>query len=171
MKNHILRIALFTAPLLCAQVAIEQEYVSNPTTTILEFHDVDNGGVAKGLILPTVANPVGQAGAIVFDGTNGTFLYHNATAWVSMNEPAENTTFAVPTTPDLTTEGVIISDNSISTTDPAVLKLDSDQKVMILPRVENVETSLPNPAPGTMVYDKASKSIAIFNGEYWYFWN
>ncbi|MDO5656520.1 MAG: hypothetical protein Q4G27_10310 [Flavobacteriaceae bacterium] len=152
---------------------MEQAAVTNPATTILEFHDQLNGGPAKGLVLPTVQTPTGSEGAILFNGPAGVVQYHNGTAWVAMSPASAAAPYVTPATADVNTMGTVISDNTVTepTTDAAVLKLESTSKAMILPRVSNVETALSNPAPGTMVYDVASKSIAIFNGEVWSFWN
>ncbi|MXV37893.1 hypothetical protein GO491_04250 [Flavobacteriaceae bacterium Ap0902] len=171
MRNIVLTImCLFATSNANAQVSIEKSSITN-NSTILDFYDEFVGGVAKSLILPQVSDPTGEEGSLVFDTTDQKIKFKNNTLWVDMT-PAGNANVEAPATDDIANNsGVIISDGTKSTTDPAVLKLESKEKAMILPRVSDVEKALPNPEAGSIVYDIKSKSIAIFNGSVWSFWN
>ena len=51
-----------------------------------------------------------------------------------------------------------------------VLVLEATNKALVLPKVANAETEIKSPVAGTMVYDKWSKSLAIFDGVKRNFW-
>lgn len=51
-----------------------------------------------------------------------------------------------------------------------VLSLNASDKAMVLPNVADA-TQLPSPQAGTIVYDRKSQSLAIYNGQVWNFWN
>lgn len=169
-------VMLFAAYTVSGQVAVEKDAVTN-ASVILEFNDESAAtGVAKGLILPIVTNATDVEkveGTIFYDASDKKVKYvKSATEVIEMSEAAASTvTITTPTATETATDGVVITDGTVTTADKAVLKLESNSKAMILPRISNVETALNNPAAGTIVYDLASDSIAVFNGSVWSFWN
>jgi len=52
-----------------------------------------------------------------------------------------------------------------------VLELRANDKALVLPKVENPHLNVKSPVPGMMVYDSNSKSLAIFDGLKWNYWN
>ncbi|MCK0203139.1 hypothetical protein MWN41_08965 [Ornithobacterium rhinotracheale] len=169
-KRNIIITLLFLGIGLNAQVAIEKTTFKSEGS-ILEFNDQrDSGGVAKGIILPVVAEPDAQsvAGTIVYNDKK--VKYKSNDSWVDMTD--SNSGEVVIPTEEEKGEGAIISDSApLNTSVPAVLKLESDNKALLLPQVNDVTVDINNPEAGTIAYDKKSKSLAIFNGEYWFFWN
>ena len=57
-----------------------------------------------------------------------------------------------------------------STVAEGVLVLESNDKALTLPWVENPHLTMVAPEPGTMCFDTVSKTIAVFNGTEWSFW-
>ena len=66
------------------------------------------------------------------------------------------------------TNGVIIGADTSDA--PGVLVLESATKAMILPKGNNPAANIPNPIIGTICFDTASNSFAIFDGQFWNFW-
>lgn len=166
---------LFATYTVSGQVAIEKDAVTN-TSVILEFndqHSSNTGGKAKSLILPIVTSETALAkseGVIFFDANDQKVKYmKSATEAIAMSD-AGTANIAAPINADKAVDGVLITDGTVTTTDKAVLRLESNSKAMILPRVNDVE-AMYNPAAGSMVYDLKSNSIAVFNGSVWSFWN
>ena len=51
-----------------------------------------------------------------------------------------------------------------------ILVLESTDKAMVLPRVNDVVNDIISPYPGLMCYDITSKTIAFFDGKVWNYW-
>lgn len=173
MKRIIIPILIFLGIGVKAQVGIEKVKLKSKGS-IMEFNDMrEPNGKAKGIILPilTDTRKVKQ-GAIWFDAKSKKVMYKSASEEVALTNSADKEIVA-PTSSSSASEGVIISDGSLNkfTDDPAILKLDSKKAALLLPYVQDVTKDISNPEPGTMVYDAKSKSLAIFNGSHWYFWN
>lgn len=174
MKKYIIISSLLVAGLSTAQVAIEKTALRSPEGSILEFNDVvETTGVAKGIILPIVEtiDSNTEQGTIYLDATNDKVVYQSETATVEMT-PAAEVDLTSPALSDVS-KGAVIRDGSIdlnTDTAPAVLKLSSDNKALLLPHVSNTDTVV-SPEPGTLVYEEDSHSLAIFNGTNWSFWN
>lgn len=152
-----------------AQVAVEkQTFRSNGS--ILEFNDIkEPNGVAKGIILPVLQKTSNiKQGALWVDAITKKVMYKSAQEKIALTEAATKD-FTLPQNTDEAESGVIISDGSLSTDDVAILKLDSNKKALLLPHIGDVTKDISNPEPGTIAYDVKSKSLAIFNGENWYF--
>jgi len=64
-------------------------------------------------------------------------------------------------------EGVIVG--SEKTDAKGILVLESTDKAMVLPRVNDVVNDIISPYPGLMFYDITSKTIAFFDGKVWNF--
>ena len=155
-----------------AQVGIEKTTLRSEGS-ILEFNDVvEPNGESKGIILPILQDAsTAKQGALWVDATTKKVMYKSQEEAVALTD-ASTQEFSSSTNEE-EGQGAIISDGSLPsfTDDPAVLKLDSNQKALLLPHVEDVTLDISNPEPGTIAYDVKSGSLAIFNGTHWYFWN
>lgn len=156
-----------------AQVSIERPNKDVRGDGIMDFPE----SATKGILLPRVENttetPV-AGGALAFNlTTQQVEVFNPLIGWQAMTEAS--TTYITSLNSeyeDLNPEsGVIISAGNFSTTPPVgVLVLESDDKALILPQVSDA-TLLPSPEAGMIAYDMNTKSIAIFNGSVWSFWN
>lgn len=158
------------------QVHIKKTSTSS-TGSILEFNDKVSdatNGVNNGIILPTLDTPNAaiSQGAIWVDASTNKVVLNNGGASLVELTNASTTNLSSSSSTE-SGDGVVISDGTITpqTTDPAILKLDSNSKAMILPRVNNVVSDITNPVAGMMAYDISSKSLAVYNGDTWHFWN
>lgn len=152
-----------------AQVAIGKEDVQG-TSTLLDFSEEN-----KGLILPwctTVPSSNVVGGTLILDAENDNRIkYYDGTAWqdLSLEDGVVN-----PTNENTLTEvgnGTLISDETTTgQRGDGVLVLESNEKAMILPIVEEPVINLESPTAGTMVYDPFNKVICFYNGTSWSFW-
>ncbi|MBV7440490.1 hypothetical protein KRX57_03585 [Weeksellaceae bacterium TAE3-ERU29] len=169
MKKHLFLLLSLSLGFASAQVAIGKE--NTHSSALLEFEQ-NNG---KGIILPTTTGTPTEVGAITFNVTDGIIYYtdKNSTP-VALSGQSEQK--GKPRTLDpLVAEnpeepqGVIIGAQTSNA--EGVLILESNNKALVLPHVNDPVTNMPSPEPGTICYDTASKSIAVFDGTNWYFWN
>jgi len=171
MKKIIFSSVLIVSNLpLNAQVSIGKESI-NGNSTLLDFDDsVSN---TKGIILPAVtsANDVKPTdGDFIFDTEDNTVKVYEDGKWVSLSEKenADIPSITLDSSPDIG-GGVIIGADS--STAEGVLVLESPDKAMILPKVSDPHLNVRSPYPGMMCYDITSKSLAVFDGSKWYYWN
>ncbi|MDG4949338.1 hypothetical protein NLM59_00235 [Weeksellaceae bacterium KMM 9724] len=176
MKNIFLTITLVLGlGAMSAQVAIDREDVRG--SAILDF-PIDAENTKGGILLPRLLNTVNvanaAAGSLAYNQAKKQVEYYNGSEWVRLSHPYNG--FAVYTNPDfaeLNAEGVAITTGftigGMETPD-SVLSLNASDKAMVLPNVADV-TQLPSPQAGTIVYDRNSQSLAIYNGQVWSFWN
>lgn len=152
--------------MLHAQVAIGKDNITNPST-LLEF-----GSENKGIILPSVDSAPGAVGGTFIVNTNDKAVqYHNGSDWTNLTlsgEAVANRYVNTQIADKATDQGVIIGANTSSK--PGVLVLESTTKAMILPKVSNPHTNFKSPVAGTMVYDTNSDSLAVCDGQNWFFW-
>ncbi len=174
MKKYIIS-SMFTAVLLFSEGVKSQIAIGKtPPVTItnssvlLEF-----GTEAKGIILPSVTT--------ASDAVNGTFVLNTTTksvrvkqngAWTDLTKAGDATNY--PFTNTGTTDansglaGAIIG--SANTTKPGVLVLESTTKALVLPKVNTPETNIKSAVAGTMVYDTATSTLALYDGASWSYW-
>lgn len=175
MKNSIVISFVFLSFFMNAQVAIGKTTVSSPSVSL------DFGVGNRGMILPWVTNVASVAGAV-----NGTMAYDladkkvkvkYASGWKDLSVNTSGTTVDPVTGVD----GVAIQNAATEsstarvaigtlTSTPGVLVLEDTNKAMVLPKVAGPQSSIVNPSPGMMVYDTATKLLAVFNGSVWTFW-
>ena len=172
MKKYIILGSLLVAGIVSAQVSIDKTETRG-TSTLLDFNDEQEAsGSARGIILPIVDTPSAQTveGTLFLYAQTDRVVYKSATATVNMTDAAQSN-YASPTIAE-NGRGAVIADGQLSTiiNVPGVLKLQSSTKAMILPHVTSTD-KIVNPEPGTMVFESATNSVAIFNGDQWYFWN
>ncbi len=161
MKNQFLIIISLIGVFLSAQVAIEKESVDGDG--LLDF-----GSINKGIVLPStnvITNPT--AGAITFNKNKELVEYFDGQDWNSLTIKGLNT-ITPPALPMEEAKGVIIGAETSAV--DGVLILESQNKALILPKASSPHINMLSPEAGTICYDTASKTVAIFNGSAWTFW-
>ena len=177
MKKIILSLLISCTTIAYSQVIIGDQTgtATNKTAVLLDFASGQN----KGIILPYVRVVPSQPtpGTMILDASdanNASVKYYNGTwndlssgnkANISLQMTAQPGTSVT----ESSSAKVIIGANSSSA--PGVLVLESTQKVMVLPQVNQIG-DIQNPAPGMMVYVNKSgaKRLAVFNGAKWTYW-
>lgn len=146
------------------------------TTTINSNAILEFGSENKGIILPWVISAAAvlspSGGTLIFDTTDKKVKYFNSNTntWIDMSitsgavDTSIQDNFAEQSLNSKTIIGGPIS------TKTGVLILESSDKALVLPKVDNVTLNFPNPEAGTMVYDTSRKKIAVYNGLIWTFW-
>ncbi|MBV7440488.1 hypothetical protein KRX57_03575 [Weeksellaceae bacterium TAE3-ERU29] len=169
MKKHLFFLLSLSFGFASAQVAIGKE--NTHSSALLEFEQ-NNG---KGIILPTTTGTPVEVGAITFNSTDGIVYYtdKDANPVALSGQSGERGTsrtldLLVAGNPE-EPQGVIIGAQTSNA--EGILILESNNKALVLPHVNDPVTNMPSPEPGTICYDTASKSIAVFDGTNWYFWN
>lgn len=177
MKTKLLTLLLMiTSCYNYAQVVIGETNTLINNKAILSFTTRNSG-----IILPIVDNNTS------ITHTPGTLLYNLAerqvqmltdTGWLSLTggavTPEVDILAGNPNyssyTENATDQGMIIG--AESSTSKGLLILESDDKTLILPRVDLPYEKIYNPHPGTMVYgEKDGKTyLYIFNGKEWSIW-
>ncbi|WP_243754626.1 hypothetical protein [Flavobacterium jejuense] len=167
MKKIILFLSVIL-PFSClfSQVGIGKTVIEGDG--ILDFQE----GTLKGIVLPwvtsaaAVTSPVG--GTLIYDTNDQRVKYYNGTAWIDLSGKSGTVDTS---SQDLLTDvgnGIVIGINP--STASGVLVLESSDKALILPKVDNAYANIPSPEPGTIVYDPVSKTVQIYNGQQWSFW-
>lgn len=165
MKKIIISAAILAGfSSLTAQVGMGKASVDGDA--ILDF-PLSNTGI----ILPMVDTlPTGIA------GSNGTFLLDKTDLKIKMREndlwvPLSDAGNLTGTMPNASAElggGVIIG--AASSSAQGVLVLESANKALVLPKVNDPVANMKSPVAGTICYDTVSKTIAVFDGLKWNFW-
>jgi hypothetical protein len=169
MKKLFLLILLSLGFNTVAQVAIGKDTVDG--SSILDFEVNLKGGI----VLPRITEMPTETVAL----TDGTILVNavqlsnvkvqvrqNGT-WVNLTDDVSLPYLDVNTAPDLVNNGVIIGSNTSTAT--GVLVLESTDKALILPKVTDVN-EYRNAVIGTVFYDLATKSLAVYDGNKWVMW-
>lgn len=183
MKNQIMKklkygftIVILTSIAVRAQVAIGKTSVVN-SSIILDFDNSDSN--KKGLILSAVDNVNNALSTVSTAHNNGTFLFDKSdnklkmyenNSWISLSDMTGNSSSIMAnTTAEISSNsGVIIgSDTSAA---KGVLVLESADKAMVLPWIQNPHINVKNPYPGMMCYDTSSRSLAVYDGSVWNYW-
>lgn len=149
-----------------AQVAIGKETIEE--SAILTFGE----GTTNGIILPYVNNFTGNFsnGSILVDVQNLEEVIVKVKIegnWIPLTSPKNQSNLELNTTQDVG-NGIIIG--SATSNSEGVLVLESENKALILPKIDDV-TLIPSPVLGMICYDLQRKSMAIFDGIKWSFWN
>ena len=169
MKKKLILTLIITAAFifnLNAQVGIETESVGDGV--ILGFPENAN----KGILLPRITdvNEVAKVPGTFIFGNNKVLLY-GSNKWIDMTKENSNNLEPYNYQERADAKGMLIEDGTGDQQTPdGVLVLDSKTKALALPVVTDA-TKLPSPKAGMICYDKKSKSLAIFNGTVWSFWN
>jgi hypothetical protein len=178
---------IFVASAMNAQIAVGKQTV-NGNSTILDFagHTATEAPTdqttsnIKGIVLPaveaspayTVSNPATNSpnnGTFLFDRTLKMVRMFTNGAWVNLSDvTGVDIPTALVNTSSEVTGGVIIG--ATTTNALGVLVLESTDKALILPHVNNPHTSVTSPYPGMMCYDTVSNSLAVYDGFRWNYW-
>lgn len=133
-------------------------------SSLVQFED----GKTKGIILPAndkaPQNPTN--GTFIFDLSDVKIKMFENGKWVSISDRG-----SYPTMYNDYDIGEGVTIGAETSTAEGVLVLESPDKALVLPRVENISTDVVAPYPGMICYDIASKSVAIFDGIQWNYWN
>lgn len=174
-KYITLSFILFAVVTANAQISIGGKQSVEGTTTLLDFNNTATN--TSGIILPAVAN-VSNALAVTPANNNGTFLFDRSTSkvrmyengvWVDISGTGSSAQITANTSNESpNAQGAIIGSETSSA--KGVLVLESANKAMILPRIENPHLSVKSPYPGMMCYDTYSNSLAVFDGTNWNYW-
>lgn len=159
---------LFSNKLL-AQIGIGTTTVN--VKAVLEF-----GSDSKGIILPwvtsasAVVSPSG--GTLIYDCNDRKVKYYNNNthSWTDMsitNGMVDTSLQDGYNEQSLFVKAIF---GAPSTTKSGVLVLETTDKALVLPKINDVTTDFPNPEPGTIVYDISRKMVAVYNGLNWTFW-
>lgn len=154
-----------------AQVAIGKTNITN-NSVLLEF-----GAETKGIILPSVPTVIGavSGGTFVFNTTDKSVQVWeeknnaNTGGWTDLTEKNNGIPhgFSTAGTTDVS-NGVIIG--ASASTKSGALVLESTTKAMVLPQVANPHLTMKGAIAGTMVYDTASDTFAVYDGANWNYW-
>jgi len=156
-----------------AQVALGGKTSVEGNNTILDFNNI--AGNTRGIILsavesaPTSLNSANN-GTFLFDRTDKKVKMYEKNMWVDLSDEGTITTALIAntnTTPEKDGSVIIGAESSSA---KGVLILQSPNKAMILPKIENPHTNVKSPYPGMICYDTASKSLAVFDGSVWNYW-
>lgn len=124
-----------------------------------------------GIILPMVETlPTGSAasnGTFLLDKTDNTVKMRENNLWISLSDTG-NLAGTMPNVSAEQGEGVIIGNSTSSV--QGVLILESTNKALVLPKVNDPVTNMKSPIAGTICYDTLSKTMAVFDGIKWSFW-
>ncbi len=168
MKQIIYSIVFCSlATFVSGQVAIGKENIDG-NSALLDFAS----GTTKGIILPAVdAAPVTLSvqnnGTLLFDKTDKKVKMWENGSYVELSDEGDSSEIVTNTSSEIG-EGVIIGTETSNAV--GVLILESTDKALILPRVINPHLNIKSPYPGTICYDIASKTLAVFDGSAWHFW-
>jgi hypothetical protein len=138
----------------------------------------------KGIILPIVSldvNLVYHDGTLLVDRDDKIVKVRWNGSWRELSDPGSfdpvvvnsqpRTTAAIlPTnvnTEDLTSK-IVIGDQNTNV--DGMVVLESVDKALVLPYVEDPHLNIPMPVAGTVCYDTKAKAIAIFDGKVWSYW-
>lgn len=174
MRIIIIAILFFIGKSIQAQVAIGKNTVDGHG--LLDF-----GTQNKGIVLPVVNinSSTHSDGTLLVDDSDFTIKVKENGVWLNLSDEGDITTQQDQNNNNITTErtlntsselgeGVIIGSDTSSVN--GVLILESPDMALILPKVANPHMTINSPTIGTIVYDTASKSLAVFDGKVWSFW-
>lgn len=154
-----------------AQISIGKDSVTNESV-LLEF-----GPGNKGIILPSVESATDAAGGtLLFNTQNKAVMVweekdNSEGKWTNLSD--ENA--GIPHTYSNNGSDVIPNPagaimGAKSTTKPGVLVLESTTKALVLPQVADPNLTMLSTVAGTIVYDTASKMLAVYDGANWNYW-
>lgn len=175
-KNLLFPIFIFLINTVSAQVIFGDNIgtATNKTSVLMEFSNAGN----RGLILPYITDKTGlmTPGSIILNATTPTAAkveYYNGTTWVDLSVQTANVSSFVgiqPVAKENANSKMIIG--SATSAADGILVLESATKAMVLPIVSSYQ-DIVNPAPGMMalINNGGIKTLAVYNGNQWSFWN
>lgn len=148
------------------------------SSVLLEFANTNNRGIIVPYVTTTVLPSTFAGGTILLHAptpstTTARMKYYNAVTsnWIDLSGQDGVVTTALTNQPSSITEtgkSIIGAPSSLA---DGVLVLESSNKAMVLPIVNNTNQII-NPSPGMMAYlnKTGAKRLAVFNGTKWSFW-
>jgi|694.fasta_scaffold02434_24 uncharacterized membrane protein len=139
---------------------------ANSVSSILEVNAANGGIILPWVDNSTIISPI--AGSIIYDTSDSKIKLRNNSSWIDLTNTGQNnvTKLNEQNTYSESGQGLIMGTDS--PTASGILELNSTNKALLLPRINNVSLMV-QPEAGTMVYDLTRKTIAIFNGTVWSF--
>jgi hypothetical protein len=167
MKNIIIiTIVLFWASFghVNAQIAINKNSING--AAILDFPS----GTNKGIILPIVTTLPTNAvdGTILMDKNDLKIKMKQNGKWIDMSGIGSVAGINFNTSPENATASLILG--SSNSTASGALVLESNNKALVLPKINAPHLNVKSPTPGMICYDTISNSMAIFDGVNWNYW-
>lgn len=175
-KILLLPLFVFLTDTFSAQVIFGDNVgtAANKTSVLMEFSNAGN----RGIILPYITDKTGLTtpGSIILNATTPTAAkveYYNGTTWVDLSVQTANVSAFLgiqPAAKENANAKMIIG--SATSTANGILVLESANKAMVLPIISSYQ-DIVNPAPGMMalVNNGGIKTLAVYNGNQWSFWN
>jgi hypothetical protein len=167
MKNKIILMITFfwvSMSQINAQIAINKNSINS--AAILDFPS----GTNKGIILPIVATlPINAVdGTILMDKNDLKIKVKQNGKWVDMSGIGSVAGVNFNTSSENANASIILG--SSNSTASGVLVLESNDKALILPKINSPHLNVKSPSPGMICYDTTSNSMAIFDGVSWSYW-
>lgn len=107
-------------------------------------------------------------GTFVYDEFSAKVMFFDGETWIDMNGVDGLNPSKLETIESSSKTGMIIGND---TTDAiGILVLESDDRALILPKIENPAKNVKSPYAGMICYDTLSDNLYMFNGKYWTFW-
>lgn len=181
MKNTLVILGLLISNFSFAQLGIGKS--SLDPGVILDFGEAST----RAIILPKVDISLSSTftnGTILMDRTDKKIKVWVNGSWLPLSDEGSFdeqldpdtsdpiTTATVLSIGDEVEKGVLIGTIPTNPLDEpeGVLVLESTTQAMVLPKVENPHLNIKSPVAGTMCYDTASHSLAVFDGLVWSYW-
>lgn len=167
-------ILVLLADFASGQVSIGGKQTIEGNSTILDFNS--QTGNVKGIILPAV-DDLSKALSSDPASNNGTFLYNKANqkiqmyennVWKDLSDTGSSNNLVINTSDEKSGGAIIGSSTSAA---KGILILESSDKAMILPRISEPHKNVKSPYPGMMCFDTVSRTLAVFDGMKWNYWN
>jgi hypothetical protein len=169
MKNKINYIQIFVAAVLLfgelqAQHAIGKKSVSG--SGLLDFA----ADSQKVIVLPLLDSLTSSAskGTMAAYRKDSSIYMRNDSAWVKYSTSGLNPLNSLNHSGTEKIKSTVLG--SKTTNVEGALVLESSNKALILPKNSNPHSQIPMPRIGSICYDKTRKSLAIFNGKIWTYW-
>lgn len=150
------------------------ELLSFPKTTATNALTDTRTDNDRGIILPAVdtrpsfVNKASNNGTFIFDKSSKKVLMFENGIWKELSQGSGDIGSLVLNTSAEEGNGVIIGADTTSA--EGVLVLESNNKALVLPHIENPHITVKSPYPGMICYDTKSNSLAIFDGAKWNYW-
>jgi hypothetical protein len=167
MKKYII-VAILLILAFCGQINAQISINKNSVepSAILDFP----AGTNKGIILPIISSLPTNAvdGTILMDKNDLKIKMKQNGRWVDLSGIGSVAGVSFnPSNENANANLVVGASNSVAS---GVLVLESNNKALILPKINSPHLNVKSPAPGMICYDTASDSMAIFDGVNWSFW-
>ena len=174
-KLQYITVLLFGFNLVSAQVAIGKSAV-NGNSAILDFDSTSAN--SNGIILPAIADKntaltataSNNNATFIFDKSDSKVKMYQNNAWVDLSDAAGDGTAVTSLTNSSAESGKGVVIGAATSNAVGVLILESTNKALILPQINNPATTVKSPFPGMMCYDTASLSLAVYDGVRWNYW-